>query len=236
MKTILKSVAAAGLLLGTASLPAFVAPAMAAGPIVPGLGVANLEAVRVNSNAYKTAAQQRQTTYKAQIDQANARAQQIQAQLKPLADKFEADRRGGKVSEAALQQQVATIQQMQQSGQQEVNQILAPVALSEAYVDEQIVDKLNTAVQNANNKRKISILLRPESLIYADNAYNLNQDILNELNTLLPSAQIVPPAGWEPREVREARAAQQQRQGGQPAAPAAPAAPAQPAGPQPEGR
>ena len=230
MKTILKSVAAAGLLLGTASLPAFVVPAMAAGPVVPGLGVANLEAVRVNSNAYKSAAQQRQTTYKAQIDQANARAQQIQAQLKPLADKFEADRRGGKVSEAQLQQQVAQIQQLQQSGQQEVNQILQPVAISEAYVDEQIADKLNTAVQNANNKRKISILLRPDSLIYADNGYNMNQDILTELNALLPSAQIVPPAGWEPREVREARA----RQGGQQAAPAA--APAQPAAPSPEGR
>ncbi|MET0589224.1 MAG: OmpH family outer membrane protein [Novosphingobium sp.] len=234
MKTILKSVAAAGLLLGTASLPAFVAPAMAAGPIIPGLGVANLEAVRVNSNAFKTAAQQRQTTYKAQIDQANSRAQQIQAQLKPLADKFEADRRGGKASEAALQQQVAQIQQLQQSGQQEVNQILQPVAISEAYVDEQIAEKLNTAVQNANNKRKISILLRPDSLIYADNGYNMNQDILNELNTLLPSAQIVPPAGWEPREIREQRAAQQRQQGGQQAAPAA--APAQPAAQQPEGR
>lgn len=234
MKTILKSVAAAGLLLGTASLPAFVAPAMAAGPIIPGLGVANLEAVRINSNAFKTAAQQRQTTYKAQIDQANSRAQQIQAQLKPLADKFEADRRGGKASEAALQQQVAQIQQLQQSGQQEVNQILQPVAISEAYVDEQIAEKLNTAVQNANNKRKISILLRPDSLIYADNGYNMNQDILNELNTLLPSAQIVPPAGWEPREIREQRAAQQRQQGGQQAAPAA--APAQPAAQQPEGR
>lgn len=234
MKTILKSVAAAGLLLGTASLPAFVAPAMAAGPIIPGLGVANLEAVRVNSNAFKTAAQQRQTTYKAQIDQANSRAQQIQAQLKPLADKFEADRRGGKASEAALQQQVAQIQQLQQSGQQEVNQILQPVAISEAYVDEQIAEKLNTAVQNANNKRKISILLRPDSLIYADNGYNMNQDILNELNALLPSAQIVPPAGWEPREIREQRAAQQRQQGGQQAAPAA--APAQPAAQQPEGR
>lgn len=238
MKTILKSVAAAGLVLGTASLPAFVAPVMAAGPIVPGLGIANLDAIRANSNAYKTAQQQRQTTYKPQIDQANARAQQIQAQLKPLADKFEADRRAAKPNQAALQQQVAQIQQIQQAGQEEVNRILEPVALSEAYVDEQIADKLGTAVQNALNKRKISILLRPDGLIHADNAYNMNQPILDELNTLLPSAQIVPPQGWEPREIREARAAQQQRAGGQAAqpAPAAPAAPAQPAGPQPEGR
>jgi Skp family chaperone for outer membrane proteins len=236
MKTILKSALAAGLMLGTASFPAFVPTAMAAGPIVPGLGIANLDAIRVNSNAYKSAAQQRQTTYKAQIDQANARAQQIQAQLKPLADKFEADRRAAKPNQAALQQQVAQIQQLQQAGQEEVNRILAPVAMSEAYVDEQIAEKLGTAVQNALNKRKISILLRPDGLIHADNAYNMNQPILDELNVLLPSAQIVPPQGWEPREVREARA----RQGGQQpaaAAPAAaPAAPAQPAGPPPQGR
>lgn len=232
MKTILKSAMAASLVLGTTSLPAFVPTAMAAGPIIPGLGIANLDAVRVNSNAFKTAQQQRQTTYKPQIDQANARAQQIQAQLKPLADKFEADRRAANPNQAALQQQVAQIQQLQQAGQDEVNRILAPVALSEAYVDEQIADKLGTAVESALNKRKISLLLRPDGLIHADNAYNMNQPILDELNAALPSAQIVPPAGWEPREMREARAAQAQRQGAQ--APAA--APARPAGPQPEGR
>ena len=233
MKIILKSAMAASLALGAASLPGIVQPVMAAGPIVPGLGVANLDAVRANSNAYKAAAQQRQTTYKAQIDQANSRAQQIQAQLKPLADKFEADRRAASPNQAALQQQVAQIQQMQQAGQQEVNRILAPVAMSEAYVDEQIADKLGAAVESALNKRKISLLLRPDGLIHADNAYNMNQPILDELNATLPSVQIVPPQGWEPREMREARAAQ----GGQQPAQAAPAqAPARPAGPAPEGR
>jgi len=225
MKIILKSAMAASLALGAASLPGIVQPAIAAGPIVPGLGIANLDAIRVNSNAFKTAQQQRQTTYKAQIDQANARAQQIQAQLKPLADKFEADRRAAKPNPTALQQQVAQIQQQQQAGQEEVNRILAPVAMSEAYVDEQIADKLGAAVEAALNKRKISLLLRPDGLIHADNAYNMNQPILDELNTMLPSVQIVPPQGWEPREVRDARA----RQGGQPA-------PVQPAGPAPEGR
>jgi len=227
MKIILKSAMAASLALGAASLPGLVQPVMAAGPIVPGLGIANLDAVRVNSNAFKTAAQQRQTTYKAQIDQANSRAQQIQAQLKPLADKFEADRRAANPNQAALQQQVAQIQQIQQSGQDEVNRILAPVALSEAYVDEQIAEKLGAAVEAALNKRKISLLLRPDGLIHADNAYNMNQPILDELNAVLPSVQIAPPQGWEPREMREARA----RQGGQQAP-----APAQPAGPAPVGR
>ena len=81
--------------------------------------------------------------------------------------------------------------------------------------------------------------MTPESVIYADAAYNMNTAVLEELNTLIPNAQLVPPAGWEPRQVREQRA---QQQGGQPAAatPAAPraATPAapRPAGPQPDGR
>ncbi|HEX7751596.1 MAG TPA: OmpH family outer membrane protein, partial [Novosphingobium sp.] len=202
----------------------------AAGPIVPGLGVANLDAVRANSNAFKTAQQQRPTTYKAQIDQANSRATQLQAQLKPLADKFDADRRAANPNQAALQQQYGQIQQLQQSGQDEINRIMQPVALSEAYVVEQINDKLGQAIKQAIAKRKISLLITPDSIIDADNAYNMNQPILDELNVLLPSAQLVPPAGWEPREVREQKAAAAARQQG------GAAAPAQPAGPQPQGR
>jgi hypothetical protein len=61
--------------------------------------------------------------------------------------------------------------------------------------------------------------------------YNLNQDIVNELNTLIPSATLVPPQGWEPREVREARAQQAaQGQQGAAAAPAKPSTTTQPSG------
>ena len=68
-------------------------------------------------------------------------------------------------------------------------------------------------------KKKISLLLSPQAVTaFNNNGYNLNQDIVNELNTLIPSATLVPPTGWEPREVREQRAAQQQAQGQAPAA------------------
>ena len=111
--------------------------------------------------------------------------------------------------------------------------MLQPVALSEAYVQEQIEDKLDQAVKNAMKKKGVTLLLNPQAIVAVnDNAYNLNQDVLNELNALLPSANLVPPQGWEPRQVREQRAAQAAAQGGQ--APAA--APAAPAGPQVDGR
>lgn len=230
MKNHLKSAIVAGLLASVTVQPAFAQTAPApSGPIVPGLAVANLDAVIANSNAFRTAQQQRPTTYKAQIDQAEARRKAITAQLQPLADKFNRDRQAN-VAQASLQQQAQAIQQIQQSGEQELQRMLQPVALSEAYVQEQIGDKVDAAVKNAMGKKKISLLLSPQAVLAANNnAYNLNQDILNELNTLIPSAQLVPPTGWEPREVREAKAQQAQQQGGG-------AAPAQPAGPQPQGR
>jgi Skp family chaperone for outer membrane proteins len=216
------------LLAGFAAL-AFAAPVAAAqpaapaaqpvGPVAPGIGIANLEAIVANSNAFKVAQQQRPVTYKAQYDSAEARRRQIAAQLQPLIDKFQRDRAAPNANQAALQTQAQAIQQIQDSGNQELQNLLAPVALSESYVQEQINDKLVAAVSGAMTKQKITLLLNPQAVISANNAYNLNQAILTELNTALPSAQLVPPAGWEPREVREQRAAQAAAQ-----APAAPAA------------
>jgi Skp family chaperone for outer membrane proteins len=221
MKQLLKPVLAAGFAL--AAIAPVTAVPVAAQQAVKGIGVVSLPAVMVNSNAYKTAEAQRPTTYKPQIDQAEQRREAIAQQLQPLVDKFNADRQAANPNQQSLQQQAAQIQQIQQAGQQELNQILAPVALSRAYVEEQIEDKLNDAVQNAAKKKGVTLILDPTqgAIVYADASYNITQDVLNELNTLLPSAQLVPPQGWQPREVRQqqeaaaAQAAAQQQQGAQ---------------------
>lgn len=218
MNIFLKSAAAAALLAGTMGAQPALAQATG-GTLVQGLAIANLDAVIVNANAFKTAEQQRTVTYKPQIDRAEARRSQLEAQLKPLAEKFEKDRTAANPNQQALAQQAATIQQIQQQGQQELQGIIAPVAMSRAYVTEQIQDKLDQAIKNAMAKKKISLLIGPDAVLAVNNnAYNLNQDILNELNTLLPAAQLVPPQGWEPRELREARAQQAAAAGQQPAA------------------
>jgi Skp family chaperone for outer membrane proteins len=218
----LKSAMIAGLMLGVAPLPALAQSN--GGTLVQGLAVADLDGAVANSNAFRTAQQQRQTTYKPQLDQAETRRKAITAQLQPMVEKFNKDRQAN-VAQATLQQQAQQIQQIQESGQQELQRILQPVGLSEAYVQEQISEKLDQAVKNAMSKKKISILIGPDAVLAVNNnAYNITTDITTELNTLIPSAQIVPPQGWEPRQVREARAAQQQQ--GQ----AAPAAGSQPQG------
>lgn len=244
MNTVMKS------LIGTAMVLALSTPALAAkdkaeaaapaaapaaangGTIVKGIGVLNLEAAIVNSDAYRLAQQQQQVTYKPQIDAARQRKAAIEAQIKPLYEKLNADAAAKKLPEAALQQQYIAIQQMQEKGKQEIEQALAPLAQSDAYVKEQITDQLDQAVQNAMGKQGVTLLLNPDSVIARANAYELTDDVIVELNALIPSTkmQLVPPAGWMPRQMREQQQAAQQQQGG-----AAPR-PAQPTGPQPDGR
>ena len=213
------------------------APAAARGTVVPGIGVADLQAVVFSSNAYRTGMQNRQAQYKGVIDAAQARARQIDAQLNGLINQFNTDR-AAKKPDAVLQAEVARIQQVKADGENEIKRMLAPVDLSESYIVEQITDKLPQAVQNVLNKRGITLLLSPGSVYFANPAYDISAAIVQELNLLLPSVQYVPPAGWVPREVREQQAEQQRAQQGRPpaAAPAAAAPAPRPAGPQPEGR
>lgn len=232
-----------GLVLALSAQPALAQkkdkqPAPSANSSVSGIAVANLDAAVVNSDAFRVASQQRQTTYKATYDQAEARAKQLEAQLKPMADKFQADRAANK-AEAVLVPQYQAIQQLQERGKQEIQQILLPVALSEAYVNEQIGDKLDQAVQSAMTKKGVTLVLQPQAVLARANSYELTPTIIAELNTLVPTAQLVPPQGWLPREMREQRAAAQGQQpapAAQPGAAAPAPRPATPAGPQPDGR
>ena len=211
--------------LALAAPAVVLAAAPASAQMVKGLAVANPTAIVGLSNAYKVAEQQRPVTYKPQIDQANARKAAIENQLRPLVTKLQTDARAANPNQASIQQQYAQIQQIEQAGQNEINTILQPVALSRAYVVEQIGDKLEQATRQAMARQRVDILIDASAVINAPETYNLNHAILNELNAILPTAQLVPPAGWLPRAQREQQAAQQQQQ-------AAPATqpPAQPSG------
>ena len=210
MKHLVKAASLA--LAATTATVSFTAPAAA--QQVKGMAYADLEAAARQSTAYTTAQQQRQTTYAAQIQQADA------ARLQPLADQFNTARQAATPDQAQLQTLYGQIQQIQQQSEANLNQILQPLALSEAYVNEQIGAQLKAAVDAARARAKVSMLFTAGAVIDADEAYDLTDEVTAELNRLIPSAQIVPPAGWVPAAQRERQAAQQQVQ--QPAA--APAA------------
>jgi Skp family chaperone for outer membrane proteins len=240
MKTSFKAALVVALMLGVA-LPAEAAPARRAAPtgaaapasggaIVPGVAIAALDVIVANTDAVRAANQQRPTTYKLNYDAVEKRRAEIAAQLKPMYDKLEADSKVPGANQTTLQASATTVRAYEQNAEQELNTIAQPIALSQAYVTEQVEAKLDQAVRNAMSARGVTLLLNPTAIVALNNnAYNLNPGILAELNKLVPTAQLVPPTDWVPRQVREARAQQAAaaQQGAAPAvAPAASPAPA----------
>src|SRR3546814_17306544 len=72
---------------------------------VAGIAVADPEAAVANTRAWATAKQQIETTYKAQLDQAEARRQAIATELKPLYDAFNTARNAANPHQASLNTQ-----------------------------------------------------------------------------------------------------------------------------------
>ncbi|MFM5916160.1 MAG: OmpH family outer membrane protein [Novosphingobium sp.] len=220
----------------TAKKPAAAAPASAAprGTIAAGIGTVDVQAAVASTNAYKTAVTTRQNdpTYKKIYDAAQARLTQLQGQLKPMADQFNADRAANK-SDAVLQAEYDGIQKAQAQGEAEIKQILAPANLSDEYVVEQITAKLPDALGTVMGRRGVTMLLNPDAILLSAQPYDLTGELVNELNRTVTSVQITPPPGWQPARVRQQQQQQQQAAGTAPK-PTVPAT--KPAGPQPEGR
>lgn len=191
----------------------------AAAPVAAqSVAVADLDRAVQASTAYVNAQNAIKVTYKAQIDQFTTRTNALNTELKPLADAFDTARKAPNANEAALRTQLQSIEQKRNAGQQELSTIIQPVQLAQAYVNEQIVAQLDGAIKRAMTKKKVNLVLVPQATVSYQPAVDITTDVTAELNTAIPNANIVPPAGWQPR--------QQGQQQGQAPAPA-PATPQQ---------
>ncbi|KTT76766.1 OmpH family outer membrane protein [Sphingomonas endophytica] len=182
---------------------------------VAGIAVADPEAAVANSKAWATARTQIQTTYKAQIDQANARRQAITTELQPLVAAYQKAAAAPGATEASLRTQAQAIQTREQSANAELQRLTAPASRAQAYALEQISAKLPDAVNAAVRAKNVSLLIRPNAALFAQPTADVTSAITAELDRLVPTVGITPPANWQPGQQGEAAPA---------AAPAAPAA------------
>ena len=204
MKTLVK---AAALLLAPMTAIAVTA-VPAAAQTKSGIAVVDLEEAVAKSTAFTTAMTQMQTTYKPQLDQITARRSAIETDLKTKNDALQAAyKAAGNKSTPALETQFQQLQQAQQTGQAELQRLTQPVALARAYVEQQIVAKLDDALKAATAKTKSEIVFKKA----ATESFGANADItpavITELNALVPSVGITPPAGWQPGQAQGAAAA-----------------------------
>jgi Skp family chaperone for outer membrane proteins len=168
------------------------------------VAVADLDAAVSNSKAFQKANGEIQTSFKTQLDQAQARRAAIQKELEPLLLALDTNK-DGQLSQAELEAaqranrpEVAQIQQKQAAGSQEVGRLEQPAVRAQQYAIEQISGRLNAAVQSAIAKRSVSVLLKPSSLIFVQPTADITGVITAELDASVPSVSITPPAGWQP--------------------------------------
>lgn len=195
MKTIIKAAA-----LALAPMTAIVLiSAPAAAQSKTGIAVADLQRAVATSSAYTTARTQIQTTYKAQIDSFTARKNAIDADLKAKGAALEtAMKAAGNKPTPAIQTQYEAYQKAGQNGQAELQRMGQPIALANAYVEEQISAKLSDALKSAMTKAKVDLILAPDATVSYQPTVDITQQVVTELNALVPSVGITPPAGWQP--------------------------------------
>ncbi len=198
-KTVLKS---AALAIATLSVPAMVA-SPAAAQSRTSIAVANYEAAVVRSQAYRTAVEQMKTTYKADIDATNARATSLQTELKPLVDAYNAAVQQPGATAQTVQPQAQALQTKRQSGQQELARLQQRVTMATAYVEEQVGLKLNDAIKAAMKAKNVDLVLQPQAVVAREPYVDMTESIVAELNKLVPSASITPPAGWKPGQAQQ---------------------------------
>lgn len=188
-----------------------------AGAQTAGIAVANPEAAVAQTKAWTTARGQIETQYKTQLDQANARRQAAQTELQPLVTAYQTAARAPNANEAALRPQLQAIQTREQAAQTEIARLTQPAQRAQAYALEQISGQLRTAVNNAVARKKVTLLLRPDAALYAQPASDITADITQELDRLVPTVSIAPPANWQPGQQQGAAAGAAQPQQQRPA-------------------
>ena len=219
MKTNIKLLLAGAMVAPMALLAAMPASAQA-------VAVADPEGAIAATKAFIAANAQIQTTYKVALDQAQARRAAIQTELQPLYTALDTNHDGqlsqGEIdtANAAHRPELASIQSKQQAAQAELGRLEGPATRAQQYAVEQISAKLAQAIQSAMAKRGTTVLLKPASVFTAQPAGDLTPAITAELDTLVPTVGITPPANWQPGQQQAAPAGATPATGT--AAPAAP--------------
>ncbi|HMO76451.1 MAG TPA: OmpH family outer membrane protein [Sphingopyxis sp.] len=193
---------------GLSVLPLAAAPAAAQSRT--GIAVADVEAAVRMSNAMTVATQQIQTTYKAQIDQYNARATTLQAEVDVLTARLREEAAKATPNQTTLQNINKERTDKAQAAQRELGEIEAPYALAANYAQEQIQLRLRDAVKAATAAKRVDLLLTPDVVLDRADSVDITDAVVAELNRIVPNVSIAVPQGYQPGQLIQnaARAAQ----------------------------
>ncbi len=183
-------------LLAGAAIALSALVAVPAAAQVNGIGVSDPAIVVASSAARVAAYTQIASTF------ANERTtlEQNQQQLNTLLQPFDTDQdqQLSETERAALEANAAALRQVQ-TLEQTIQTTQGPITAARVFALEQIAQQLSPSVQAVVAAKNVSLILPPNSVVYMNDAADLTDEIVAELNRRLPTVSTAVPQGWQPQ-------------------------------------
>jgi Skp family chaperone for outer membrane proteins len=154
--------------------------------------------------ACRTAQSQLQT----QVTALQQRQQQVRQQLttegQPIQTAVNA--LNGRQPDAALAGRIRAFETRQGTLTQELQRMAANIQSTEANVNQQIGNRLGPVIETIRNTRRASVVLAKSQTLANDNALDVTNEVLTQLNQQLPSVSVTPlPTGQQPAATPQGR-------------------------------
>ena len=132
------------------------------------------------------------TTYKAQIDTAQAKRQELGDVLKPFDTNNNGSLDESELPAVQASTQLATIQRLED----EINGLSDQVTDARIFAVEQILAQYPAALEEVANQQQIQMVLPIGSVQFARREADITQAIITSLNAKVPNVNVVPPQGY----------------------------------------
>ena len=187
-------------LLISAALAAFVLPSAAAAQAIPSavVAVVDLEKVTSQCNACKTATAALRSQATALQSRQQALVTPLQTEQKSIKSAIDALPQG-KEPDAALKQRAAAFQTKYQQAQEEVARGEQQLQRNQAYINQQVRDKLGPIYSQVMQRRGANIMVETGTTLATATSVDVTNDVLAALNTAMPSLQTTAPAQAAPK-------------------------------------
>jgi Skp family chaperone for outer membrane proteins len=156
----------------------------------PSILIVDTERVLTECTACRAAA----TNLQQQIQQMQQFAQGLAQPLQTEGQGIETAVRAlnGKQPDSALQQRVNSFQTRQNQANQQIQQRENTIRSTQAHVNQQIGQRLGPILEQIRGQRRATIVLSKNSTLANDNAVDVTNDVLAQLNQQLPSVNVTP--------------------------------------------
>ena len=155
-----------------------------------------------------TACRAAQTQLQTQVNSLQQRrttlGQQLQTEGAPIQTAVNA--LNGRQPDAALTARIRAFETRQTTATQELQRSAANIQSTEAIVNQQIAARLGPVLETIRNTRRASVILAKSQTLANDNALDVTNEVLTQLNAQLPSVSVTPlPAGQQPAATPQGR-------------------------------